>query len=148
MDISPGKLLKVEENLNRLGLKSVSTIVLDATRLPAEYEGKFDRVLLDAPCSNTGVLSRRPEARWRISEEDITTLQALQTELLRAAVRATRPGGKLVYSTCSIEPEENQDVIRAILESESSVELEEERQTFPGERGGDGTYMARLRRVD
>ena len=76
---------------------------------------RFDRILLDAPCSGTGTLARHPEIRWRLHPEQITELRALQVRMLRVALAQLAPGGRLVYSTCSIEPEENEDVIAEVL---------------------------------
>src|SRR5205823_11480133 len=82
------------------------------TGAPRGVEGKFDRVLVDAPCSNTGVMRRRVELRWRIRPEEIDRLRSTQLELLREGAARTRPGGVLVYSTCSLEPEENSQVVK------------------------------------
>src|SRR5262249_42696632 len=110
--------------------------------LPA---GPFDAVLADVPCSNTGVLGRRPEARDRLRPGDLAELAALQERLLQAAADRVRPGGMLVYSTCSIEPEENAGVVRRVLEARSDLRLEAEAESVPG-RPADGGYRARLRR--
>ena len=88
---------------------------LDDGRAPAT-RGGFSRVLVDAPCSNTGVLGKRPDARWRRTAEDIPRLAALQGELLESARGQVGPGGLLIYSTCSLEPEENEEVIAAYME--------------------------------
>ena len=80
-------------------------------------EAAFDRVLVDAPCSGTGTLRRNPEIRWRISPADIEDLSQRQTQLLFNAARALKPGGQLVYSTCSVEPDENEAVVQTFLEN-------------------------------
>jgi 16S rRNA (cytosine967-C5)-methyltransferase len=109
--------------------------------LPSE----FDAALVDVPCSNTGVLGRRPEVRWRLSPADLRELVPLQTRLLLVACERVRPGGAVVYSTCSIEPEENNGVVRAALAELPDWALEAEQAHRPG-RPADGGYWARLRR--
>jgi 16S rRNA (cytosine967-C5)-methyltransferase len=122
----------VAENAARLGLANLSC---------GEPEGEYDAVLVDAPCSNTGVLARRPEARWRVKERHLSNLVERQRKILKTAAAHVRPGGLLVYSTCSLEPDENGDVARSL----EGFELERERTCYPDEAAGDGGYMARLR---
>lgn len=101
----PDRVGLVREAARRLRLGSVLPVAGDGTRIA--FREPFDAVLLDAPCSNTGVLARRPDVRWRLREADILRAAELQRRLLRNAVHLLRPGGRLVYSTCSLEPEEN-----------------------------------------
>lgn len=107
----------VSETAARLGIRNIKVIQSDSRRVPPEWQGRFDRVLLDAPCMGTGVLRRRVDLRWRLQAEDLTALTQLQAELLAAAAALLRPGGTLVYSTCSIEPEENRAQVAAFLGS-------------------------------
>jgi 16S rRNA (cytosine967-C5)-methyltransferase len=104
----------------------------------------FDKVLVDAPCSNTGVLRRRPDARWNWSEEKLAQLVKLQAEILDAAALRVAPGGRLVYSTCSNEPEENQRQVEAFLSRNPRFELVETRESLPHESGFDGAFAAAL----
>ena len=114
------RLRAMAAQLDRLGLSNVRLVQLDATeRLP--FDEKFDRILLDAPCSGTGTLARHPEIRWRLRPEQFAEFHALQGRMLRVALAHLAPGGRLVYSTCSIEPEENEDVIAEILRDASGV---------------------------
>lgn len=111
----------------------------------------FDAALVDAPCSNTGVLAARPGARWRFGQASQQSLAEIQERLLREAAACVRPGGRLVYSTCSIEPEENQRRVRAFLAQNADWSLDREIESLPAERGGagpvDGGYAARLTRA-
>jgi 16S rRNA (cytosine967-C5)-methyltransferase len=102
-------------------------------------------VLLDVPCSNSGVLGRRPEARWRIQAEDIAELAALQRRLLGTACQRVRPGGRVLYSTCSIEPAENRAIVDTLLAERADFELIRETTHIPG-RPADGGYLALLLR--
>ena len=114
-DRSPGRLQLVRSNAARLGLAGLRMVVQDAAR-PALRPGRFDGVLLDAPCSGTGILRRQPEIRWRRQEADIDRLAGLQGILLRSAADLVRPGGVLVYSVCSVEPEEGTLACRSFLQ--------------------------------
>jgi 16S rRNA (cytosine967-C5)-methyltransferase len=93
--------------------QNVEVVTADALTLP--YGPEFDRVLADVPCSGTGTLARNPEIKWKLRPEDLHDLQSRQIAILRAAMRHVAPGGRLVYSTCSLEPEENEQVITACL---------------------------------
>ena len=112
----------------------------------APFHIKFDRVLIDAPCSNTGVLSRRVEARWRLKEEAINKLTPLQYSILKTGAAMLKPGGYLVYSTCSIEPEENQDIIKNFSATNPNSASMRREYYLPTMNAGDGGYMARLSR--
>lgn len=143
-DASAERLSLVDEGARRLGLTCIATrrIRPDGGDLP---EGPFDAVLLDAPCSNTGVLHRRPEARWRLQPGDVLELAATQRRLLQAALDRLSPHGRLVYATCSIEPEENEQTVRDVLAGRPDVQLTDEFTTRPGPNG-DGGYQALLTR--
>ncbi|HEY8504795.1 MAG TPA: 16S rRNA (cytosine(967)-C(5))-methyltransferase RsmB [Gemmataceae bacterium] len=146
-DIDADRLRTVASLCERLGVTIVEPWFVrpDAeSDLPA---GPFDAILVDAPCSNTGVLGRRPEVRHRLREEELAELAALQARLLRRAADRLKPGGVIVYSTCSIEPEENQEVVRAVLEERPELEMEGEHESRPG-LPADGGYWARLRKVN
>jgi len=138
------RLERVSQNARRLGLDIISTVTVqdDLSDLP---QGPFDAILVDAVCSNTGVLAKRPEVRTRLRRADVEELAGLQLKLLTAAAARLVPGGRLVYSTCSIEPEENSGVIAQFLECTPDIRLEETREFFPGEPsdGGFQTLMIR-----
>jgi 16S rRNA (cytosine967-C5)-methyltransferase len=101
--------------------RNVQIVVADARQIPMSE--KFERVLVDAPCSGTGTLARNPEIKWRLKEEDISRLQGYQTDILQAAMGQVAPAGRLVYSTCSLEPEENERVVEAAVEQHPSFEI-------------------------
>jgi 16S rRNA (cytosine967-C5)-methyltransferase len=110
-------------------------------------DGPIDGLLIDVPCSNTGVLGRRPDVRLRLSAAEITRQASVQLALLRAAGGLVRPGGRLVYATCSLEPEENEAVIRTFLADNPQFSLAGERHTLPWATGGDGGGAFRLERA-
>jgi 16S rRNA (cytosine967-C5)-methyltransferase len=143
-DVDERRLRTVDELAHRLRLKSVRTCRVhpDSTDVPP---GAFDAALVDAPCSNTGVLGRRPEVRWRLKPDDGRHLSEMQTRLLKLAVERVRPGGAVVYATCSIEPEENRGVVEAVLRETPGLTCEAEHESVPG-RPADGGYWARVRR--
>lgn len=149
VDKDEERLARVRESIARLGLKNVSCMSADATD-PATVRGvtpaPYDGVLVDAPCSNSGVLARRPEAKGRLTDEERASLVALQAKLLDAAAALLFAGGRLVYATCSIEPEENGEQVRALLERNRQLELIAEEETLPSQGGGDGGYWAALRK--
>lgn len=160
-DIHPHRLAQLSATCNRLGARSVSPIVLDATgELPFLAEAqRFDRVLIDAPCSGTGTLSRNPEIKWRLAPEDPSRLAAVQLDLLNRATDVINNAGRLVYSTCSIEVEENEGVITRFIASGAPFRLlkpdahaslitpEGFVRTFPHRHGTDGFFAAVLERL-
>jgi 16S rRNA (cytosine967-C5)-methyltransferase len=157
-DVSAERLKWIQENCARLGVTCVETRTLTPSlsrptgeggpRHAGPGEGElFDRVLVDAPCSNTGVMRRRVDLRWRIQPKEIERLRAAQLDLLRSAATRVKPGGVLVYSTCSLEPEENQEVVKQFLAGHTEFKLESERELLPFVGGVDGAYVARLKQV-
>ena len=131
--------------MRTLATVPVNPVLLDAeTSLPLRQT--FDRVLVDAPCSGTGTLARNPEIKWRLRPEDLDELSRKQQRILRQALAALRPGGVLVYATCSLEPEENQAVVEAVLETETVFRSGEYLQRVPGRDAGDGFFACRLER--
>jgi len=114
------RLRAMRSQFQRLGLEGVHLVELDATQ-PLPFRGAFDRVLVDAPCSGTGTLARHPEIRWRLGEDRLAEFHLLQRQLLETALAVVAPGGRLVYSTCSIEPEENENVVDEVLQDARSV---------------------------
>lgn len=140
------RLARARETATRLGVaERVHIASLDAV---AQDTTLFDAVLIDVPCSNSGVLAQRPEARWRLTHESLASLALAQAELLAVAAQRVRPGGRLVYSTCSLEAEENGERVLAFLASHSGFTLDAEIEALPNAAGTDGPvdggYAARL----
>jgi 16S rRNA (cytosine967-C5)-methyltransferase len=153
-DLYGQRLRLVAETATRQGLKNVFPVALDAAAVPFA-EGAFDRVLVDAPCTGTGTLRHNPEIRWRLRPEDIAELAARQSRILEAAARAVRRGGRLVYSTCSVEREENEEVVAAFLDARPDFRQVEARpapahaltpsgaaRTWPQRDDTDGFFVA------
>lgn len=148
-DVAPGRLRRLEGNLHRLHVTNAQIEQHDwmDPQIPEFAKAGFDRILLDVPCSNTGVMRRRVDVRWRLEPADITAQVETQTQLLRNCLRVLKPGGILVYSTCSIEPAENELLVSSVLESTPGYELVTTRQSFPPEDQMDGAFAAAIRRV-
>lgn len=142
-EVNPRRRRRLVENLVRTRLDSKVKVV-DAFDV---VENQFDKVLVDAPCSNTGVLRRRPDARWNWSLEKLSALVKLQSEILDAAALRVRSGGRLVYSTCSNEPEENSLQIEAFLSRHADFRLVASKESIPFETGFDGAFAAALERL-
>jgi 16S rRNA (cytosine967-C5)-methyltransferase len=168
-DLHANRVRAMKERFERAGIRNVDTFVLDGSE-PLPFERLFDRILVDVPCSGTGTLARHPEIRWKLRAEDISDLHVRQARLLRNALQHLSPGGRLVYSTCSLEPEENELVVREVLlgagsdfqiadsriaigqslrESvavESVVDADGFFRTFPAEHGTDGFFGVAIER--
>ena len=159
MDDDRSRLQRVEQNLQRLGLRA-SLLQADARQPPtALAESAFDRILVDAPCSGTGVIRRHPDIKLLRRASDISTLAATQLDMLNALWPLLRPGGTLLYVSCSILPEENTGVVRAFLKQcpdatcqplqvSWGIECNPGRQLLPSREGPDGMYFARLHKHD
>ncbi len=148
MDIHEQKLQTLKKRAKRAGVQMIETRVIKNSKTVKRLKDKFDRVLLDVPCSGTGVFKRNPDAKWHLSEDDVDNLIRLQAEILQRYSQMCKPGGQLVYATCSILPAENQQQIAAFLENNPHFRLDEERVLLPGiNSDGDGFYAARLERI-
>jgi len=163
-DVDNGRLDLIRDNMVRLGYSDqfLHLIKNDATEKPREdWIGYFDRVLVDAPCSGTGVMGRKADARWRKSSHDIAVLASIQIKILSQAAMLVKPGGTLVYSTCSMEQEEGEDVVNQFLAQNSKFSVEHFcaddgvfatyfnedgfLRTFPHIHDLDGFFIARMR---
>ena len=150
-DASADRLERVYENAERLGFEGPAGVRIEPVAVHPSGEdipaGPFAAVLVDAPCSNTGVLGKRPEARWRVKPHDIDELTAVQRNLLSAALDRTAVGGRVVYSTCSVEPEENGAVVAAALSGRTGWRFETSTLDLPG-KPADGGFRALMVRAD
>lgn len=160
VDISKEKLALIEENIERLGVNIIETIKGDVKNLKGFWKGEVDKILLDVPCSNTGVLRRRIEAKWRLKEKDLKAFQNNQLAMLNSASDFVKYGGVIVYSTCSITKEEGEEVIEKFLSKKGGFEVEpidgfKDKEivtkdgflrTYPHKDGIDGVFVAKIRR--
>ncbi len=145
-DSNEKRLPRLRENLERLHCGDAETGIHDwTTAAPEKWRGAFDAILLDVPCSNTGVFRRRVDVRWRLQPQDIAALTVIQRGILENALPCLKPGGRLVYSTCSVEAEENEDLVAAFLAAHPELRLEGTRQALPQREGTDGAFAALLR---
>lgn len=143
-DYSASRLETVLKTVKRQGLKSITPMLWNAEQGLPFFPGTFDRVLVDAPCSGTGTLRGNPEIRWRLTESEISGFAARQKEILRNAAEVVKPGGRLVYSTCSVEREENEEVVEWFLAHHDRFRLVEMRRTWPQREGCDAFFVAVL----
>ncbi|MBE9152638.1 MULTISPECIES: 16S rRNA (cytosine(967)-C(5))-methyltransferase [unclassified Cyanobium] len=148
IDRSAARLQRLERNAARLGLGCVSSLAADAAELAVvrpDWLGHFDRILVDAPCSGLGTLARHADARWRLQPAAIPELVRLQRALLEGVLPLLRPGGQLVYATCTVHPAENDEQVKALLAAHPGWELLRQWQAWPRPGGGDGFFAALLR---
>lgn len=140
-EINPKRMRRLSHNLQRVGLDDKVKVI---SELPAA--ALFDKILVDAPCSNTGVFRRRPDARWNWSEEKLHALVRLQAQILDVCAARVKDGGIIVYSTCSNEPEENQRQMQDFISRHPDFTLEDSVESIPTQSGRDGAFAARLRK--
>lgn len=145
-DIYPHKLQKVQETAARLGIHIIETILQDAAIYEPSYEQAFDAVLADVPCSGTGIIRNRPEIKLNRDEKEIETLTQIQASILQNAGRYVKPGGILVYSTCSILKTENADQTAKFLKANPEFQPEGAFLSVFPQQGRDGFYIAKMRR--
>jgi 16S rRNA (cytosine967-C5)-methyltransferase len=146
-DVSPGRIQRLRDNLQRLHVRIAEVRRHDpaSDEAPPWGDVLFDRILLDVPCSNSGVMRRRVDVRWRLQEGDFKRLADMQSRLLRQSQRHLKPGGALVYSTCSLDEEENRGVVNRVLAEFPGLRLEDEVRSIPPVVGFDGAYAALIR---
>ena len=142
------RLNTMQQNLDRLGVTIATAAKVDWTRASGnQRKEQFDRILLDVPCSNTGVMRRRVDVRWRLNPDDFARMQKRQLAIARKVIESLKPGGVLVYSTCSIEPEENEEVVVQLLNEFKDLQLLEQKVITPFADGFDGAFAAKLARI-
>jgi len=145
-DLSPRRLDRLSGNLRRLGVKNTRVMEFDMTsdRTPPWGAARFDRILLDVPCSNTGVMRRRVDVRWRLEPWNIEELNVQQVQILSKALLLLKPGGTLVYSTCSLDHDENQGVLDQTLANHPHIKLVSTQEVTPWKDGFDGAFAGKL----
>ncbi|GHA41737.1 RNA methyltransferase [Salinimicrobium marinum] len=145
-DIYANKLKELKRRARRAGAHNIEPRVIDNNKVIKKLFGSADRVLIDAPCSGLGVLSRNPDAKWKLQPEFINTIKMTQAEILTQYSKMVKPGGKMVYATCSVLPSENQQQVEKFLASEygESFKLSEDKKILSSKTGYDGFYMALL----
>ncbi len=148
LDIYGDKLKELKRRARRNGAHNIETRLITSNKVVKKLHEKGDYVLIDAPCSGLGVLRRNPDTKWKLSEESLKKVIAVQQEILRQYSKMVKPGGFLIYVTCSILPVENGDQVNQFLKSEPGLgfEIMEEKSIWASESEYDGFYMARLRR--
>ncbi|WP_347925296.1 methyltransferase domain-containing protein [Pontimicrobium sp. SW4] len=148
MDIYESKLKKLKIRARRNGVHNIEMKVIDSTKPIKKLYNKADRILIDAPCSGLGVLRRNPDAKWKLEPEFIDNIKQTQQQVLQQYSKMLKPGGKMVYATCSILPSENQKQVDEFLVSESGKDFTfvKDKKVFAHESGYDGFYMALLER--
>jgi len=147
MDVAEKKLEQLRDRSTRDGATCIETRVIDSTKVIKRLKDGADRVLLDVPCSGLGVLRRNPDSKWKLKPEEITALHQTQAEILSSYAQMCKPGGILVYATCSIAPSENEkQVERFLSQHETQFSLEEQKTFYPEVSGPDGFFFARFKR--
>jgi len=148
MDLYESKLKQLKIRAKRNGAFNIEPRVIESTKTIKKLHEKADRVLIDAPCSGLGVLKRNPDSKWKLQPEFIENIKKIQAEVLENYSKIVKPGGKLVYATCSVLPSENQDQIKHFLSTEIGKEFTfvQDRKVLAHESGFDGFYMALLER--
>lgn len=145
-DLTEYKVSLIEENIERSGYDTIRAEVFDATVPDTKSEQKADVVIADLPCSGLGVIGRKADIKYRITKEDLSEIAALQKKILKTVSAYVKPGGTLLYSTCTLNTLENEENV-AFIERELSFELEEKRELLPGIHQTDGFFMARFKRI-
>ncbi len=148
MDIYEKKLKELKRRARRAGAHNIEPRVIESTKDIKKLHGKADRVLIDAPCSGLGVLSRNPDAKWKLQPEFLDKIKNTQSEILESYSKMVKPEGKLVYATCSILPSENQDQVKKFISSEAgrNFTMIKDKKILSHQSGYDGFYMALLER--
>ena len=147
-DIYANKLKELKRRARRAGAHNIEPRAIESSKVIKKLYNSADRVLIDAPCSGLGVLSRNPDAKWKLQPEFIETIKMTQEEILKQYSRILKDGGKMVYATCSVLPSENQEQVQKFLSSEEgkSFDLVKDQKLLSSETGYDGFYMALLQK--
>lgn len=146
MDIYGHKLAELKKRAKRDGIHNIENRVIESTKTIKKLRSKVDRVLIDAPCSGIGVLKRNPDSKWKLEAGFLDRIRKTQATILDQYSSMVKPGGKLVYATCSILPSENQNQVKAFLKKHPEFEFVKDNKVSPSQSGFDGFYMAQLKR--
>ncbi|MDP2069635.1 MAG: methyltransferase domain-containing protein [Lutibacter sp.] len=147
-DIYESKLRKLKIRTRRAGVFNITTKEIDSPKVMKKMKGTADRVLIDAPCSGIGVLRRNPDSKWKLEPEFVENIIKTQKEILENYSQLVKPGGKLVYATCSIFPSENEKQVHSFLKNHPEFIFEKEHKVSPAKSGFDGFYMALIKRAE
>jgi 16S rRNA (cytosine967-C5)-methyltransferase len=147
LDVHEWKLKELQKRAARAGVSVIETRVLDNAKAVKRLEQSADRLLLDVPCSGLGVLRRNPDIKWKLSPESMERIRQQQKEIISSYSKMLKPGGKMVYATCSIFPSENEDIVDAFVKEYPTFKKLKEKKILPSESGFDGFYMALLERM-
>ena len=148
LDILPEKLRNLRARARRAGVKNLVYAGLPGDEILHRYQGQADLVLVDAPCSSSGTYKRKPHRKWALNREAVEKIIGTQRHVLDSYARLVRPGGTLIYATCSVLPDENQNQVKSFLERNNDFIFVDESFMEPGVDAGDGFYMARLKRKE
>ncbi len=149
LDIYENKLKELKRRAKRNGVHNIETRTIDSNKVVKKLIQKADKILIDAPCSGIGVLKRNPDSKWKLQPEFLESIKNTQREILDSYSRMVKPGGQMVYATCSILPSENEKQVQDFLDRKSGKEFKfvKEEKVFPSESGFDGFYMALLQKT-
>jgi 16S rRNA (cytosine967-C5)-methyltransferase len=145
LDVEQLKLDELQRRARRAGISNLETKLIDSSKVVKRLANTADRLLLDVPCSGLGVLKRNPDAKWKLSEAFVDQVRETQQRIIDQYSTMVKPGGLMVYATCSILPSENEKHVERFLDDHKDFELAEQHHTWPSE-GFDGFYMARVKR--
>ena len=143
MDVEARKLLELKKRAKRNGAHNIETRPIESSKSIKRLKGMADRLLLDVPCSGTGVIKRNPDTKWKLQPEHLERVQAIQKNIINDYSQMLKPGGMMVYATCSILHDENENQVRTFLDTHADFQLVEEKRVNPSPTT-DGFYMALL----
>ena len=144
MDLYESKLKQLKIRAKRNGVFNVEYRIIDSTKVIKKLHEKADRILIDAPCSGLGVLKRNPDAKWKLQPEFIDNIKQIQADILERYSKMLKPGGKMVYATCSVLPSENENQVALFLQNNPDFKLVKQKKVLAHQSGFDGFYMAQM----
>jgi 16S rRNA (cytosine967-C5)-methyltransferase len=143
-DLTDSKVALIEENIKRHGLKNMRAVKMDATVYDPDSHEKADLLICDLPCSGLGVMARKTDIRHKIMQDKLQDIVVLQQNILAQVLDYVKPGGTVIYSTCTVNRAENEEMVEFILKNHPEFDLLSEKQIFPGENGSDGFFLAKI----